>query len=192
MLGEEKNNIQIKKSSSGGSLFGLLMVLVAIAGYMFLIRPLSVNLESAKASVADQETQKTTLQSRVDAMQKAKSDLGLDSEVKRSETLKAIPTAMYQDEVIRDLIRILEKHDVVLNSIGFADSGSSYESIGVLRVSASFDGSYSDLEGFLRSLETNQRIFQVETINVQVEGQSSGFERVGFSLTINVFYQKTK
>ena len=192
MLGEEKNEIEIKKQSSGKSLVGVLLILVSVGVYVFWISPMKANLAVTKTDISSQEALKGILQEKIDFMEKAKSELGLDSEVKRSETLKAIPTEMLQDEVIRDLIKILDKHDVELNSIGFGNSGSEFENIGVLRVTASFDGSYSDLEDFLRSVETNPRIFQVETISVQVDDLATGFKRVGFSLSINVFYQNAE
>lgn len=189
MLGEEKNNIEIKKANSSQLLIGILLLLFSVLAYTFWVSPMKTDLNTIQANVQNQEGLQTTLQARIDELELAQTELGLDSEVNRSETLKAIPTEMLQDEVIRDLMKLLDNHDVELNSIGFGNSGSEYENIGILRVSASFEGSYSDLQGFLRAVETNPRIFQVETISVQLEELDSGFSRVNFSLSINVFFQ---
>ena len=192
MLGEENNQLEIKKPSSAKNIVGALMVILAVAAFVFFVSPQRTSLVALQTNISEQDLLRSELETKISTVEAAQSELDLQSEVSRSETLKAIPTEMLQDEVIRDLMEILDKHDVALNSIGFGRAGSEFENIDALRVSASFEGNYADLENFLKSVEANPRIFQVETISVQVDDLASGFKRVNFTLAINVFFQNAE
>ncbi|PIP66563.1 hypothetical protein COW94_01140 [Candidatus Peregrinibacteria bacterium CG22_combo_CG10-13_8_21_14_all_44_10] len=59
---------------------------------------------------------------------------------------------------------------------------------GAIAISASFDGNYQDLIGFLESIEKNGRKLRVRSINVQLFEESS-VARANFSLLIEAYYQ---
>lgn len=185
-----EKEIRLVDNSSKAPLFGALLLVIAIAGYALLIRPLSANLQLAKADLLAKNVQLEELKSRLDFLNQAEQDLDLTTEVKRQESLKAVPVLMQQDKVIRDLIEIAKNNGIQLHSISFSRGSTSREGIGSLRISSSFEGNYLDLTDFLEALEENGRTFKVESISVQVSKLDiSDVERANFSLTIETFYQ---
>jgi len=113
----------------------------------------------------------------------------LTTQVKRDQILKSITSDLDQDEVIRDFIEITDEYDVALNSLSFSKGSSSFDGVNTLRISTSLEGNYADLTSFLKGLELNERLFDVQTISVYVtELEVVNLKRASFSLTINAYY----
>lgn len=187
----KEESIKMKKSSNKGVLIGSLLTLFAIGGYVFFTMPVAAEVSSLKDEVSVKENRVEDLRSRIAALEEAKEEYQLTTEVQRRESLRAVPVGMNQDDVIRDLMDIGERENVTLRSISFSRGSSGLDGIGLLRISAGFEGSYDELTDFLRSLETNTRIFRVSSINVQVRRLDfADLERAAFSLTIETFYQQ--
>lgn len=184
------NEIQLETKLSKKPLFGVILIIAAICLYIFFTKPIANNVSSLKADVVSKKAEIETLKNQIDEIKKAEQDFGLATEVQRLESLKAIPTAMNQDEVINDLIKIVDIYGIKLTSIGFAKGGTSDDLIGSLKVNASFEGNYLDLMDFLKGLEQNARLFKVDSINVQVNQlEISNIKRANFSLSIEAFFQ---
>jgi len=179
--------------SRTGSLVGVLLVLGALALYVFYGRGLaeksavlSAEFDGKSAELAGFVEQKAVLDT-------AKEELDIASSVEQFRSLAAIPAELGQDQVIKAIIEVAESNQITLNSIGFAKAGSDVEDLSTLKVNASFEGNYADLTDFLEGLEQNERLFKVSSINVQVSSlEFSGLERANFSLTIDTFYQEKK
>ncbi len=185
-----EKEIQLENPSHKAPLIGVLMILVAVAGYVFFTKPLADNVDILKTDLTTKSTLLTDLKTRLDSLIQAEKELELTTEVQRIESLKAVPAGMNQDEVITDLIQIAKENNIELHSISFSKGSTNQEDVGSLRVSASFEGNYLDLTDFLEGLEENARIFKVDSISVQVSKvQITDIERASFSLTIDTFFQ---
>lgn len=185
-----EKEIRLVDSSSKAPLIGALLLVMAIAGYVLLIRPVSNELDAVKTDITTKNTELAELKERLDFLNQAEKDLELTTEVQRLASLKAVPVSIKQDEVIKNLIDIAKNNDIELHSISFSKGSTSKDGIGSLRISSSFEGNYLNLTDFLKALEENGRIFKVESISVQVAKLDiSDVERVNFSLSIETFYQ---
>lgn len=191
MLGNnQEKEIAFQPPSSKGTLVGVLLLVVAVAAYVFFARPISADLDVLEANLTTKTVELDKLKTEIAELNKAEDALDLTSEVQKTESLKEVPDKMYQDQVIRDLIEIAENYEIALRSISFSKGSGPNDKIGSLRISASFEGNYLDLTDFLEGLEQNDRIFKVESINVQLSQLSlSDLERVSFSLNIQTYFQ---
>jgi Tfp pilus assembly protein PilO len=105
--------------------------------------------------------------------------------------LRSIPIGVSQDKAIEDIVQLVKDNNITLNSIGFSKGITSKDKIGVLQVSAGFEGTYEDLITFLKALEQNKRMFRVNSISVQLMNtEMAGLKRAVFSLSMDTFYQE--
>lgn len=192
MYKKEDKNVEFGGGGTDkGALFGVLLILVAIVGYVFFARPVAEDVNAMKNDLVAKNIEVEELRQEVALFEKAKEDLEAVTEVQRRESLQAVPFGMSQDDVIRDLLSIARGNDVVLRSVSFSRGSSGLEGVGILRINAGFEGSYDKLTSFLRGLENNARIFKVTSINVQVRQlEFVDLEMASFSLSIETFYQK--
>ena len=77
------------------------------------------------------------------------------------EISQKIPLGINQDEMIRDLINIAKNNDIEITSISFSKGMSANPEIGTLKINSGFEGNYSDLLNFLKSIEQNSRFLNV-------------------------------
>lgn len=183
--------IELRPDSRKTQLFGLLLLVFAIVGYVVFLRPLSAQIDTIKTDLVTKTGQVDTLKLQIDEFEKAEKELELGTEVQRIEILKAIPIELDQDEVIRDIVEIAETYDIELKSISFGKGGTKHDGVGALRISASFEGNYTDLTDFLEGLEQNARLFKVDSISVQINKLDiTDVERANFALTIESFFQQ--
>lgn len=178
------------RKSQTKSFVGVFMILVAVSLYVFMLKPVSLAVDEKEQEVLTRQSEVNVLQEKIDSFKKQEEDLQLNDEKKRA-ILSAIPIGINQDEVIRDVVEVATKNDITLRSISFSKNSTGQNNVNVLRVSASFEGSYTDLINFLQGVEGNQRRFMIGSISVQMTAQSSTMtDRVAFSLTMDSFYQE--
>jgi len=186
-----EQEIRFADSSNKTSLIGVLTIVLAIAGYTFMSRPISGQLDTLQTDLTSKTTTLNGLKTQLDTLNKAEQDLQLTSEVQRQESLKAVPVGVNEDQVIKDVIQVAKQNNVTLHSISFAKGSAEKEGIASLRISSTFEGNYQDLTGFLQALEQNGRIFRVDSISVQVNKlEISDVERASFSLSIDTYFQQ--
>lgn len=186
-----EQEIRFADNSNKTSLIGVLLIVVAIAGYTFVIRPISTDLDVAQANVSTKNATLDGLKTKLDTLNRSEQELQLTSEVQRQESIKAVPVGINEDQVIKDIIQIAKQNNVTLNSISFSKGAGAKEGIGSLRIASTFEGNYQDLTNFLQGLEQNGRIFRVDSINVQVNKlEISDVERASFSLSIDTYFQQ--
>ena len=188
----ETPKVQVRESgSSKKPLIGVLLVILAVAGYVFYSRPLAGDVDELKADVMAAETELEGLNAELETLERAKEALGLSNEVEAFAVKKQIPAGVEQDEVIRDVREIAELHEISLKSLSFGKGSTNQQGVGSLRISSSFEGNYADLVDFLEGIENNGRLFKVNSINVQLSTLDLlGFERATFTLTMEAFYQE--
>lgn len=192
MFDEKMNEpeIEIKTHSKFKPLIGVLLVLISLAGYVFITRGISSDLEVIKVDISTKESEAVDLQGKIDAYKQAEENLDLSTEVERLEILKTVPTEMQQDEVIRDLVDIAETYDTNLHSLSFSKGDSGKEGVSVLRINASMEGNYTDLTRFLQGIEENARMLRVNSISVQISVLDvSEIKRATFTLSMEAFFQ---
>lgn len=183
--------IEIRKDSRLMPLIGVILIFVAMILFIFFVRP----FHQAVAKVDDEMVLKTqeldNLKVKVADMEAAEKKLGVNSELQKLEMLRSIPIGVSQDKAIEDIVQLVKDNNITLNSIGFSKGSVSKEKIGVLQVSAGFEGTYDDLLVFLKALEQNKRMFRVNSISVQLMNtEAVGLKRAVFSLSMGTFYQE--
>jgi len=191
MLSKPKNETEIvtRGKSNKSSLIGSILIILAVAAYMFFTGPLLSDVDALNTNITSKKAELTSTQAELEEYQRIEKEYDLTTQVKRDQILKSITTDLDQDEVIRDLIEITDEYDVELNSLSFSRGSSAYDGINSLRISASFEGNYFDLTRFLKGLELNERLFNVQNISVYItELEVFDIKRASFSLTINAYY----
>jgi hypothetical protein len=187
----KSSDIRFDTKSNKGTLVGVFLVVLAIAGFSILAKPLSDNVSELKASITSTESEILEITEKIDEFKAAEVEFGLSTEIQRLDSLKAIPIGINQDDVIRDIMEIGDTYDVKLHSISFGTGKTQIDEISSLRVNAGFEGNYNDLIDFLEGLEQNARLFVVENISVQVSKLDiSNIERASFSLTMQSYFQE--
>lgn len=186
----EQPEIKLAGGSNASSLIGAFLIVIAVVAFVFFVKPIRAEVSASEAVLNAQQLEVDNLKVKLDSYNSAEADLNLTTEVKKQEVLSAIPAALDQDQVIEDLIKIADEYKVELRSISFNKGSTNVDGVAALRISSSFEGNYSDLTSFLQGLEQNARLFQVESIAVQVKKVDvSDIERANFSLSVLAFYQ---
>jgi len=177
------------KKSQSKTLLGVLLVLVAVAVYVLLLKPFSDGLAKKEVDLSTKNAEVASLNTAIDSLKKQEAEFQL-TEDKKNNILKVVPIGLNQDQVIRDVVEVAAKEGISLRSISFSKSALKDKNVNVLRVSAGFDGVYDDLINFLKDVEGNERRFKINSINVQLNPSDLSLsKRVSFSLTMDSFYQ---
>jgi Tfp pilus assembly protein PilO len=172
------------------TLIGILLLMGCVLAYSFGLSPLIDEVSANDTQLQELKSEITIYNDQKEMLAGAEAEFDLTTEVKRRESLGAIPAELQQDDVLKELVGFASDNEIDLNAISFANGASAIEEIGMLRVNASFEGNYNDLKDFLRSLETAKRLYSVANISVQLnELKITGLKRANFSLTIETFYQ---
>jgi len=187
------DSVSVAPPSSIKKILGIVgVVMIVFSGIFYFV--FTVNLktgfDSAKADVLAREDKIADLNSSIASAKAAEKKMDVETEVKKNEILNSIPVGVRQDGIIKDLYEIAKTNDVELRSVSFGTSEGIYENVSALTISASFEGNYSDLINFLKSIEENKRFLKVSSVNVQVaDVVGEDFKRVTFSLSMSAFYQ---
>lgn len=188
---QPKSDIKFRGVSRKGPIIGVLLILIAIAGYTFFTRGLSAEVSGLKADISSTVVSIEEFKVKLAEFEQAEEELGLATEVQRRETLKSIPSEMDQDDVIRDVVNIAEGNEIELNSISFGQGSTDEVEVGALRINASFEGNYNDLINFLRGIEQNARFLRVSSISVQINKVDVlDILRANFSLSMEAYFQQ--
>lgn len=189
----QKNDIEFRAPSKAGTFIGVLLVLVALVGYLFYTKPLAADVAVMETDITAKETEIESIKSKIAGFENAEEELGIATEVQKIESLRAIPSTMKQDEVIRDVINITDTYDIELKSLSFGEGSSEYDGVNALNINASFEGNYTDLVTFLEGIEQNPRIFKIKSINVQLnELDVLDIKRATFSLAMEAYFAEVQ
>ncbi len=179
-----------QEKSSSSSFIGIFAIIIAVVFYAFFARDLAANRDAIAVDLDKKNAELEVFQNEEVAIADAQEELQLTGTVEQFTSLAAVPAGLNQDDVIRGVVEVAENYDILLNAVNFARSNSNLPGVGVLKINASFEGNYSDLIDFLSGLEQSERLFKVNSINVQIADTSiSGLSRANFSLAIDTFYQ---
>ncbi len=84
---------------------------------------------------------------------------------------KAIPDAVYGDEVIKELLLMASKHGYNLSNISFKSSDDPFT-----LVSVSLTGDFNDLDAFLEKLENSEMGFSISSLAISFEDKKAKAE----------------
>jgi len=182
----------LEENKSGqGTMIGVLLVILSIAGYVFYTAGVAGENAKIKTEIEAKSAEISLFEAENVKVDSAKEALNLTGVVDQITSIAAVPADLKQDDVIKTVIDVADAFDIVLNSISFSRSSSELDGVSVLRINASFEGNYADLIDFLEGLEEDDRLFLVDSINVQIAKVGiSDLERANFSLSIDTFYQQ--
>jgi len=171
-------------------ILGAVMIVLSGVFYFLFTSNLKTDFDSVKADVTSRETKISDIKARIESYKSAEKKMDVETEVKKNEILNSIPVGMRQDGIIEDLYDIAKTNEIELRSVSFGTSRGVYDNVSALTISASFEGNYSDLINFLKSIEENKRFLKVSSVNVQVaDVVGEDMKRVTFSLSMSAFYQ---
>lgn len=175
----------MKKSSTLLNLLSVLLLAVAVVAVIFFVNPMQVDVDDMRLQLAEKEAELVSLTSQVADLEAMKDELG-SSGVSEEKLLLQVPEGASQDQLIDDMAALASEAGVDLHGMSFSDTLG--DQTGAIAISASFDGDYQDLIGFLESVEKNGRKLRVRSINVQLS-EESAVARANFSLLIEAYYQ---
>jgi len=183
--------IEVRNDGRLMPLIGVGLIFVAVVLFVFFVRPFNQAVAKVDAETTLKTQELDKLKAKVADMEAAQKKLGVNSELQKLEMLRSIPIGVSQDKAIEDIVQLVKDNNITLNSIGFSKGITSKDKIGVLQVSAGFEGTYEDLITFLKALEQNKRMFRVNSISVQLMNtEMAGLKRAVFSLSMDTFYQE--
>jgi len=175
----------MKKSSTLLNLLSVLLLAAAVVAVIFFVNPMQSEVDDMKLQLDEKEAELADLTSQVAALEAMREELG-SSGVSEEKLLLQVPEGVDQDQLIADMADLASEAGVDLHGMSF--SAIEGDQTGAVAISASFDGNYQDLIGFLESIEKNGRKLRVRSINVQLFEESS-VARANFSLLIEAYYQ---
>lgn len=184
------NNPLVQKNNTGANLIGLVLILLALLGAVFYVRPLYADVSKANENLRNQEEIRDEKSAQLNELIELEKELESSSEVAAANTLLSIPVEFEQDELIRDLTDMAIENDMILNGISFSiPSSSAPGQISTANISLNVNGSFTKLISYLRDIEGNTRKLVVKNISVQLGDTSSFVSRINFNLNIETYFQ---
>ncbi|EKD47747.1 MAG: hypothetical protein ACD_65C00308G0001 [uncultured bacterium] len=173
------------KKSNFLNLLSVIFLTAIVLGVVFLVNPMRTQIDQLDSDLDLKNFEVDSLTARVAELETLQEELAT-SGTTEEKLLQEVPVGFNQDELLTDLSDLSDEAGIVLNSVGF--SVSEGEENGVVTISASFDGDYEDLIGFLETIEDNTRKLKVKTISVQLSEEGST-PHVSFGLAMEAYYQ---
>lgn len=178
-----------QKSGSRLSVIALLLFVVSFLAVWFYIMPQWETVQALETTRNELRDQRKATNDKLVELQTLQQELNQASEVTRETTLNAIPEKLDQDGLIRELSRLAQRNDMILNNMNFSIPRSSEGSeVTPVQVNVNVTGSEGKLIEFLKSIETSSRKMLVRNITIQLGEETVG-ARVNFNLSIEAYYQ---
>lgn len=171
------------------SLFSVVLLIAAIALGVFVWQPARDRaLEGAKTlETAQSELQ--GLEEEVATLVQLEAELPV-GETERARILDAVPLSLVQEELVEDLSTIADSVGVSLNSTTFSLQSSRQQNPHVVSMVSNLNGHYDDLIRLMKALESNDRLFKITSIGVQLgELDEEGNQQMIFSVSMEAYYQ---
>lgn len=175
------------RSSSRLTATGL--VLIALLLGVLVVQPLQDEVEALSVVLTEKQTEFDALQAEIASFTELEATLP-QAKSERERLLAAVPEGLNQDELVSDLDGLAQEVGIALNSISFALQPSETLGANTVGVSANFTGEYNDLQALLQALETNERLFKVESIGVQLGDVTEAGYTMTFTVALMAYYQE--
>lgn len=164
----------------------VVLLLAVVLGLLFFVNPMRAEIGLMEVNLAEKELQVSELSAKVAELEAIKEEVG-SSGISEDKLLTQVPEGISQDELIVDLSELSTTAGIELHGMSFS-TVESEDGAGAVSISASFDGDYEDLIGFLQAVEDSSRKIKVKSINVQLSSEDD-VAKASFSLLMEAYYQ---
>jgi Tfp pilus assembly protein PilO len=183
-------NTNLQKTGNSYYLLSFLLLLVALTGFFFYVKPLWDEVGSLALGRDDLMTQKTQMQDRLTSLQQVQQQLNTGSEIARETSLTAIPEHFEEDKLLMDIVKLSRDSDVSMGGVSFGIPGETASGeVVTATISLNLTGTQGALMGFLKGIEANPRKIVVKSITVQKATAVSGVQLTNFNLSMETYYQ---
>ncbi|HAU40293.1 MAG: Tfp pilus assembly protein PilO [Candidatus Peregrinibacteria bacterium GW2011_GWF2_43_17] len=176
----------MKRTSTALNLMSVVLLLAVVLGLLFFVNPMRAEIGLMEVNLAEKELQVSELSAKVAELEAIKEEVG-SSGISEDKLLTQVPEGISQDELIVDLSELSTTAGIELHGMSFS-TVESEDGAGAVSISASFDGDYEDLIGFLQAVEDSSRKIKVKSINVQLSSEDD-VAKASFSLLMEAYYQ---
>lgn len=185
---------------------GLMLLVGALLIYLNFIRPAREEIQTIKTQILSKESFIKTQQSTVTQVEK----LIKDYQAEEGQQLQDVVSQMLPLEpdiagALAQVSGILENNGLASTSLAFSITTPRVQAAGrgevrtgtaglvrplsTMRVNAKFAGSYEKFKEFLKMIETNIRVFSIESINV-VPPQDRRETIYTYTVVLATYFQK--
>ncbi|MGL5831204.1 MAG: type 4a pilus biogenesis protein PilO [Candidatus Altimarinota bacterium] len=178
----------MNNKSNKNSIISLVLMLALLAVGLFWAKPTWDEAAGIRTALESRQTELDALQTQLNELQSSQTNLEGGSEVANNSLLTAIPENFEQDKLIEQIVGIVSRYQLNLNSISFSIPLGSTDNVKRAGVNVSLTGEKRDLLAFLKGIESNPRKLYVKSVTVQV-GQSEETDLVNFSISMDTFFQ---
>lgn len=152
-----------------------------------------------RAVLASKEALFTNQNDAINQVQSAFAKFQGSQDTNKKKIEFAIPNGVNTISALRQIEAISKRSLVTITSLGFkeagiktSESGESLKKIGTLEITVDVAGSYAGLKDFVRLLETNVRVANVQSFNYKSafggQQQTGGPEQL--NLKVEMYYQE--
>ncbi|MEK7524043.1 MAG: hypothetical protein AAB588_03340 [Patescibacteria group bacterium] len=162
---------------------GTLFVIAAVLLFLFHTRPAQKELNGLKM-------QAQVLSQELAGLQEKRSQLtaqGTLTEVEQKELDRKIPLALEQDQIVLDIEKMSKSADVSFNALTFNLDQNTL--LPTVTISASFQGTSTNIMRFLKALEVNPRKFVIRDAGVTRTESVEGLDIVNLNVTFQSFFR---
>lgn len=162
--------------------FTLFSLLLLVLVYNFGFTPLSGSNETLNQEVNELKSELSTLREATGGDDQT-TELG-ELELKNVEV--AIPDYFDQDELIKQLSQLSGNYSLQLDSLSFTRKNTENQYIDGVQISLSMKGGLFNFIDFLRSLENQQRFYNLKDVSLSISKDEP--KQVNFNATLIVYH----
>lgn len=172
-------------------LIAAIMLVVSFAVYVYLIKPSYQEISKKRGQLFTKQNQLKEYKSAVGQIQKLLAAYKDFAEIQKSvsqmiPTEPMIPHAMNQINGIASLSG-LSLQSMTIKELSVSLGTSLVKGRGTLRINARLGGTYESMKAFLNNIESNVRIFNINSIKLDKAGSTPNV--FSFNFEIDTFYQ---
>lgn len=179
----------MNNKSNKNSIISFVLILALLGIGLLWAKPTWDEAAGIRTALQARQTEMDSLQTQLNDLQSSQTDLENGSEVGNARLLTAIPENLEQDKLIEQIVGIVNKYQLNMNSISFNIPVGSSDNVKTAGVNVSLTGVKRDLLSFLKGIESNARKLHVKSVTVQV-GQNEDTDLVNFSISMDTYFQK--
>ncbi len=177
------------KQNTTSTLIAAVLLIAALVVGLFVWQPARDDVGSLEADLLDMQSELESLESELAELVVLEEELPV-AEAERERILESVPVGLNQDALVQNLDEISNSANVDLNSMTFSKQNIEGATADVVAIVCNFSGNYEDLGRLLEELESNDRLFKVVSIGVQLgDITDDGSQEMTFSVSLEAYYQ---
>ncbi len=171
-----------------------LFLISAVAVYSYLIKPVYKDIQTKRG---EWNAVKTILEQERFYLDKAKQFFSQYNEALNSQKdISAIlPSDIQLAEATNQFVNIANISNLEISKFSSKSAAikpsvnSSVKSIGVVKFNVTLSGDYESFNSFLERIETNIRIFSVDSVKINSQSFGANLKNMIYTLEIETYYQ---